>query len=69
VKGEERLANAKSLLQVTDDTLPSAQQNENPQSSFVGDRLQEWQHPSGVRNDAARGHAAINHRSWLGRDP
>ena len=43
VKGEERLADAKSLLQVTDDTLPSAQQNENPQSSFVGDRFQEWQ--------------------------
>jgi hypothetical protein len=64
----ERLANSKSFLQVTDETLPSAQQNENPQSSFVGDRFQEWQHSSGVENEAARGDAAINHRRCVRRD-
>jgi hypothetical protein len=68
VEGKERLAHSEVALQFADRTLPGTEENENLQSSFISERLQQRQRSSGVKYDILRRDAVINDRRWQRRD-
>ena len=62
VEGEERLADLEMGLQFADRTFPCTEESDDPQSSFIGDRLQTMQNSSRVISKAARRDAMLDHR-------